>query len=181
MLMGVVIQRVEKRRTAAGQQRILMQQRRDGLESIALATAQDLFKIKTQQAVLRPLGSVEQQQLAVAQQQHKAGRLGLGKDAGGKQILPATRLPAAVLAQIVTQFWVNIGRELCLEQWQRERIATALLCIVGFGNPQPRAAIGTVVTGHQRQRRVVIQRLELWSQLITECLQQRLPAAALIS
>ena len=181
MLMGVVIQRIEIRRTAARQQGVFMQQRRDSLESIALATAQDLFKIKTQQAVLRPLGSVEQQQLAVAQQQHKAGRLGLSKDAGGKQILPATRLPAAVLAQIVTQFWVNIGRELCLEQWQRERIATALLCIVGFGNPQPRAAIGTVVTGHQRQRRVVIQRLELWSQLITECLQQRLPAAALIS
>ncbi|MNU74293.1 hypothetical protein D3C71_637900 [compost metagenome] len=116
---------------------------------------------------MRPLGSIEQQQLPATEQQNKAWRLGLGKHHRGEQFLPATRLTATVVAQQLALFRVGVGGQLQRMQGLGERIAL-LFTIERFGNPQPGAAIGTFVTGQQRQAATFIERLQGGRELITE-------------
>ncbi|HHQ4749962.1 TPA: hypothetical protein ACSP2Y_003026 [Aeromonas veronii] len=116
---------------------------------------------------MRPLGSVEQQQLPATEQQHKAWRLGLGKHHSGEQFLPATRLTATVVAQQLVLFRVAVSGQLQRMQGLGKRIAL-FFTVERFGNPQPRAAIGTLIAGQQRQAATLIERLQGGCQLITE-------------
>ena len=66
-----------------------MEQYAGRLEGGLFSSAEDLIPVKAQQAALVPFVAVNQQQMAVGEEQHPAWRVILGKDLFGDDLVPA--------------------------------------------------------------------------------------------
>ncbi|MNN49729.1 hypothetical protein D3C81_1642740 [compost metagenome] len=103
-----------------------MQQYRGGLKSAVVSTSENLFPVKTQHAVLRPLVAVNQNALAVAEQQYPTRRL-LVKRAGlAKHHFIEDAVPVGIAQFVVVR---TRAEKLVTVQLQRQRIFALAISI----------------------------------------------------
>ena len=161
MLVAVVVQAVEQALAVRRQQAVAVQQRGGGLQRGILSAAENLVEVEAQQAIVRPLAPLDQQDAAEREHQQPARRMVLTENAAGDDLVPG-------LAQ------QRLGRrrlavELQPMRVELERVFAFRLRVVGAEREQGGGA-GLAARGAEHGHLVAVVELMIGgTPLVAEC------------